>query len=270
MRLLVLYAASAEWKGVAEHIEQFLTSKEFRAVKENSRTRAGFINCSENVAFVKKVTNRGFLNGLIGRLFRSRAARALRGASILAEAGFRYPRPFAAIELRSKGSVRATYVITEALQTPRIVSELAIGRRRDRFIRKKIAYQVANEIRRLHESGIYTLDMQETNLMIEPHGEGFAIYFVDLEDFRKTSRVSMRQRMENLVHLDRSIGRFASKAHRLRFFYYYLGQRPDRAEARRLLGFYLQTRARIERKPRRLARKAKPVNNGFAPASPLD
>src|SRR6185437_14040726 len=58
--------------------------------------------------------------------------------------------------------------------------------------------------------------------LADEDGAGAAVfYFVDLEDFRRVRRVSKRLRMRNLVHLDRSIGRFASRAKRLRFLYDY-------------------------------------------------
>ena len=54
--------------------------------------------------------------------------------------------------------------------------------------------------------------------------------------------------MLNLVHLDRSIGRFVCRSQRLRFFYNYLGGRPAHDEARRHVGELFEIRRRIERR----------------------
>ena len=146
------------------------------------------------------------------------------------------------------GSIRASYILTAPLRSAQVLSAVAIGRRRSLALRKKASQQVAREIRRLHDAGIYTRDMQETNLMIENRDGEFILYFVDFEDFRRIATVAMRRRMINLVHLDRSIGRFAPRAHRVRFFYNYLGGRPPRNEARRLVRQFAAIRARIERR----------------------
>jgi len=60
--------------------------------------------------------------------------------------------------------------------------------------------------------------------------------------------VAWRDRLANLVHLDRSIGRFVCRAARLAFLYGYLGRRPQRAEARKIVGELMSIRAGIERR----------------------
>jgi hypothetical protein len=74
---------------------------------------------------------------------------------------------------------------------------------------------------------------------------------VDLEDFRYVGHVSERCRMLNLVHLDRSIGRFLCRSQRLRFFYNYLGGRPAHEEARKRVGELFEIRRRIEQRRHR-------------------
>ena len=36
----------------------------------------------------------------------------------------------------------------------------------------------------MHEAGIYTRDLQETNIMVEERDGAMRFYFLDLEDFR--------------------------------------------------------------------------------------
>jgi hypothetical protein len=52
----------------------------------------------------------------------------------------------------------------------------------------------------------------------------------------------------NLVHLDRSIGRFLCRAARLDFLYSYLGHRPDRTSARRIVSEIISARHAIDRR----------------------
>ena len=244
----ILYAAAPEWRAIGNSIDELIDGPGFDQTKATVRTRAGFLARDGQQAFVKRVETGGYLKGILARLAGSRARRALRGAEILAAGGFRHPAPLLIVEDRMLGSIRASYILTAPLRSAQVLSAVAIGRRRSLALRKKASQQVAGEIRRLHDAGIYTRDMQETNLMIENRDGEFILYFVDFEDFRRVASVAMRRRMINLVHLDRSIGRFAPRAHRVRFFYNYLGGRPRRNEARRLVRQFAAIRARIERR----------------------
>jgi tRNA A-37 threonylcarbamoyl transferase component Bud32 len=244
----ILYAAAPEWRAIGNSIDELIDGPGFDQTKATVRTRAGFLARDGQQAFVKRVETGGYLKGILARLAGSRALRALRGAEILAAGGFRHPAPLLIVEDRVLGSIRASYILTAPLRSAQVLSAVAIGRRRSLALRKKASQQVAREIRRLHDAGIYTRDMQETNLMIENRDGEFILYFVDFEDFRRVASVAMRRRMINLVHLDRSIGRFAPRAHRVRFFYNYLGGRPRRNEARRLVRQFAAIRARIERR----------------------
>src|SRR5260370_41646179 len=116
---------------------------------------------------------------------------------------------------------------------------------------KQISDTVAAQIRRLHESGLYTRDLQEPTIMVEDNAHGgFNTYFIDLEDFRRTTNVSWKRRVTNLVHLDRSIGRFLCRAARLDFLYSYLGRKPDRAAARKMISEIKSARDAIDRRKR--------------------
>jgi tRNA A-37 threonylcarbamoyl transferase component Bud32 len=171
---------------------------------------------------------------------------------MLKVAGFARPEPLAAGEARALGAIRASYVVSEALDNARIMSAVVLaGGRRNFRMRCEVSKVIAKEIYRLHEAGIYTLDLQETNVMISG-GENadWQIYFVDLEDFRQCDTVSEQRRLLNLVHLDRTIGRFLPRTQRLRFLYNYLGARPSRDEARGVLRRYFALRQRAERRAR--------------------
>ena len=254
MHRRLLYARSPEWLTAIQRADALMAQPGFRLLKATARTRAGFLECGGAEAFVKCVEAGSWLQGMVDRIRGSRARRALRGAAILEAAGFAHPKPLAALEQRSIGAVRSCCMLSEALSNARMFSVFALSDGSNFLRRKWISNAVAREIRRMHDSGIHTRDMQETNLMLEAHDHRLTIYFVDLEDFRQVRKVSMRRRMLNLVHLDRSIGRFVCRSQRLRFFYNYLGERPAHDEARRLVGQLLEIRNRIERRKVRTRR----------------
>ncbi|HLW71604.1 MAG TPA: lipopolysaccharide kinase InaA family protein [Candidatus Binataceae bacterium] len=247
----ILYAAAPEWERLSERIASLIEDAGFESRKMTTRVRAGFLSHEGREVFVKRVAAGGSFKGILARVFGSRGWRAWRGAEFLAAARIAHPRPLLIAEERRAGAIRASYIATEPLRAARVFSQFALGRSRSAAFRRTLSKQVAGEVRRLHDAGIYTRDLQETNLMLEERDGELIVWFVDFEDFRRARQVSPERRMLNLVHLDRSIGRFASRAKRLRFFYDYFGGRPARAEARRLLREYFVLRARVGGRARR-------------------
>ncbi len=264
MRKRLLYAESSEWAEFLRLADGVIGSPCFLQVKAEGRTRAGFVRSVAGAnSFLKISEARSFAAGLAERLRGSRAARALRGAKTLREAGFFCPRPLAAIDIIEMGAVRRSYLLSEALEDAEILSHFALGRsaahRHGPARRKTVTEALAREIQRLHDAGLYTRDLQETNVMVQKDGAGLRFYFLDLEDFRRAPIVSWRRRMLNLVHLDRSIGRFVSRTGRLHFLYSYAGRDPDRAARKRLVRQYLEVRRSVDRGHRRERRAGSPA-----------
>jgi len=258
MRTVILHARSPGWRAAALMAADLIGSADFRPLKSEGRTIAGFIEVpGAGAAFIKRVEVPSWRRGVALRLRGSRAARALAGAAMLKAAGLAHPEPLAAIDVYVAGALRFCYLISEPLKRAESLSRFALGpggvKGRDVARRRKISAAVAEQVRRLHDSGLYTRDLQETNIMVEDEGAaatgagGFRVYFIDLEDFRRAANVSWERRMLNLVHLDRSIGRFLCRAARLDFLYAYLGRRPARAQARKIVTEILAMRARIDR-----------------------
>jgi tRNA A-37 threonylcarbamoyl transferase component Bud32 len=255
MRRRLLYAQTPAMAALIERADELMASASFRLVKAEGKTRAGFISCSDGRrVFIKRSEVRSRLAGAYQMVVGSRASRALRGANILRAAGFHGATPLAAMDSIQSGTVAASYLMSEALEHAEILSHFALGRegepRHGYARRKAVSDALAAELRRMHEAGIYTRDLQETNIMVAQRDGVLRFYFLDLEDFRRASHVSERRRMLNLVHLDRSIGRFVSRAGRLAFLYAYA--RPSsRAARRRMVGNFLGLRREVERSRKR-------------------
>ncbi|MDO8434911.1 MAG: lipopolysaccharide kinase InaA family protein [Candidatus Binatus sp.] len=265
MRTVLLYARSPEWGAAILRADELLRSATFRAVKSEGRTLAGFVDIpGVGSAFIKRVETAGWINGFFLRLRRSRAARSIAGAAMLRARGIAHPEPLAALDCYQRGAICASYLLSTPLLDADSLSRFALGpggvKARDVRRRKRISDAVAADVRRLHQSGLYTRDLQETNLMVaDDGGGGFKIHFIDLEDFRSAGTVSRQRRLMNLVHLDRSIGRFLCRAARLDFLYAYLGRRPGRSEARRIVAEVLAMRARVDRRKQRHLASSKPI-----------
>jgi hypothetical protein len=249
-RSYVVCAADASWAAAVPGVATLAYGTGFRQLKQTPRSIAGFIEINGQRCFIKRVQEGSFLKGLIARLRGSRATRILRGERMLRAAGFACPHPLLAVEERTYGAVLASWVVSEALPDARVMSAFILGDGRNFYRRQWLASITARKIRRLHDAGLYTLDMQETNLILEAAGDEVRIYFLDLEDFRIAWHVGWKRRLRNLVQLDRSIGRFASRSRRLRFLYSYLGDKPPHAEARTLIQRILEEKLRLDRRKR--------------------
>jgi len=269
MHSRLIYSSSPQWAEIAARAEDLISGPAFEPVKDEAKTRAGFIALENGRgAFIKRFEEGWWARGLWTRVRGSRAQRSVRGAELLRAGDFRHPEPYAAIEALSAGSVRASYLVSEPLCDARILSVFINLRRRasgpQAGWRRETLAAVAREIRRLHDAGLFSSDLQETNLMLEQARGGPKIYFVDLDGFRRMGRVGWQQRERNLVQLDRSIGRFLRRSERLRFLYAYLGARPGQCEARRTVTRLLERKRREDRK--REARRARDAARRNAPA----
>lgn len=269
MRRHLLFARSPEWAALAQHVDALMAAAEFRTVKNEAKTHAGVAVAGEHRIFIKRFETRSWADGLAERLRGSRAARSLKGAALLSGAGFAHPTPMAALEMRSAGAVRASYLMSEALGEARTLSQFVDRRtgpeRRNFRWRREVSLRVADEVRNLHDAGLYSSDLQETNLMLEEGGDGIRVYFVDLDGFRSATPDSWRRRERNLIQLDRSVGRFLSRSERLRFLYDYLGGRPRREHVREVVTDLLRRKGRKEREYRRRRQRRNP--DGGLPAA---
>jgi hypothetical protein len=259
MRTQVLYAREPRWREVAERAEELIRGSGFTPVKSEGRTLAGVLRFADGSAvFIKRSAPTSWLRGALMPIAGSPAVRALKGAALLDAAGIPHPSPLAAAETVCRGAVHASYLVSEALLDGDTLSRFALGpgeiKGRDARRRRRILDKVARQVRRIHDARLYTRDLQETNVMVaDDAGQGFRVWFLDLEDFRRLRRVGWPQRARNLIHLDRSIGRFLCRAARLAFLYAYLGGKPERADARRIVNELLLLRAQTERRQSRRA-----------------
>jgi tRNA A-37 threonylcarbamoyl transferase component Bud32 len=267
MRLRILYARSPQWAALLARGDELFASAEFREVKNIARNRAGSITAPEGVAFVKRFAPGSWFRGLTEMMRGSRAARSLRAARMLTQAGFLAPAPLAAVDRIEGCVIRTSWLLSEALTKAQMMSRfIERGHAPAQIeVRKRSAAlsAVAACVRRLHDAGLFTSDLQETNLMLDELEGTVRIHFVDLDGFRQLPRVSWKRRRRNLVQLDRSVGRYMSRAERVRFLHRYLGAGYDRAAVRALVTRLLRERDRKDREfARRRARRSGTVGGG--------
>ena len=256
MRSRILYARAPEWLSLAERPDDFLVRGDFREVKNIRRNRAGFLTTAQGTVFIKRFAAGSWIEGILERLRGSPARRSLRGAEMLTRAGFSVPAPIAAGEEVSLGAIRSSWICSQALTTAQVLSRYIerghAPAEQERRLRRDTLAAVAACVRRAHDAGLFTSDLQETNLMLDHGGGSVRIYFVDLDGFRRLARVSWRRRRRNLVQLDRSVGRFMTRSERLRFLRVYMAEQWTRLAMRQMVERLMLER---ERKEQEFARR---------------
>ena len=274
MRSRILYARSPRCAALLARADELFACAEFREVKNITRNRAGFLTTAEGAVFIKRFAPGSWVRGILERLRGSRAARSLRAAEMLTRAGFLAPAPLAAREDLAPGVIRTSWLLSEALTGAQIMSRFIerghVPAQVEKVKRRAALSAVAACVRRLHDAGLFTSDLQETNLMLDDSQGALRIHFVDLDGFRRLARVSWKHRRRNLVQLDRSVGRFMSRPERLRFLYQYLGAGWDRPAVRLLVRQLMRERDRKEREfARRRARKRGSLEVDAATGEPV-
>ncbi len=285
MRSRILYARSPQWLKLLERPHDLLACAEFHEVKNIPRNRAGFFTSSHGTVFIKRFAAGSWIEGIMERLRGSPARRSLRGAEMLTRAGFLVPAPLAAGEEISAGAIRTSWIFSDALTAARVLSRFIerghAPAEQERRLRRGTLAAVAGCVRRLHDAGLFTSDLQETNLMLDQADGAIRIHFVDLDGFRRLARVSWKRRRRNLVQLDRSVGPFMTRSERLHFLRVYLGAanpvgraslpamdaRWDRPAVRKLVERLMLERERKEREfaRRRIRRSG---TGGWDPQAP--
>lgn len=252
MPLRILHTETPAWESPLRQAEALIAGDKFAMSKDIPRNRAGLLTLGDlGPVFVKRMAAASWARGLAWRLRGSPAARSLRAAQELSQAGFLFPRPLAAADQFFAGAPRVSWLFSEALTQATMFSVFLDRRRGGQRAqwrwRRAVLAAVAGTVRRLHDSGLFTSDLQETNLMLAGEPDKLQIYFVDLDGFRRLRRVSWRRRRRNLVQLDRSVGRFLSRPERLHFLRAYLGSRWPRPRLRSLLRELAQERTHKDR-----------------------
>ncbi|HLK10446.1 MAG TPA: lipopolysaccharide kinase InaA family protein [Candidatus Binatia bacterium] len=214
-----------------------LTRPDCRLVKFQRKVTVGRVTTAAGPLYVKRYSVFAWRVALasIGRL--SPAARAWQAAAALAARGFATPEVVAALECRRAGVLRRSFLITREVTDAvtadrRWADVLAMppGAPR-REARRALARALGALFGRLHAAGVYHGDLKDVNVLVRGSASAPACVLLDLERVR-LGPVSHRRRVKNLMQLERTLGRRASRTDRLRALAAYVGQDGDRRARR--------------------------------------
>jgi len=245
------------------------------ALKEGRTSSVWRVQLDEGRALIVKRHNRAAQVNAGRALARSsRSKRTFRRGHALLVRGIATARPAAAVDLRRRGALADTLLLTEPVPDGRPLSDWL---RADppAAHRRHVAWELARLIRRMHDAGLAHRDLKAPNILIAPAPDGQPRpVLVDLDGLRRVRRPSARRRARDLMRLSVSLDEWgvARRTDRLRFLRTYLGrpgcpgsitvlsrQRGRRDSARRLRRWWDRIARASRRKLEALRRKHGPL-----------
>jgi hypothetical protein len=174
--------------------------------------------------FVRKATRGGLLGALLGGLYLdvTRPLQELRAAATARDRGVGTPEPLA-VRLTGTGPFHRFAILSREIEDARdlltVASAIAPAEKRS------LIGRVAEEMRRLHEAGVYHADLTLKNILLGKDG----VYIIDLDKARVPGRREEPMDVMNLSRLNRSVVKLfggrgpVTRADKLRFLKRYLG-----------------------------------------------
>jgi len=139
---------------------------EGRTIKSGASTTVSQgTDCGRDI-LIKRYNHKGFFHALGTRLRGSRARRVWAHALALRHAGIATPAPLAWFEVRRRGLIQASYLISEFLPIPTLHT-LLLENRLPQSDLNQIRSQVRDLIERLHALGFTHGDLKPTNILCE-------------------------------------------------------------------------------------------------------
>jgi len=177
--------------------------------------------------FVRQAKRGGLIGAVLGGLYKSvrRPLQEVRAATVARSAGVGVPEPLAVRVTRVGGVFYRFTVITREIENAQDL--LTFASSPSASGKHEAIDRVADEMRRLHESGVYHADLTMKNILLS----GSSTYIIDLDKATLVSARSERLDMTNLARLNRSVVKLlgtrgtVTRTDKLRFLRRYLGGR---------------------------------------------
>lgn len=177
--------------------------------------------------FVRRATRGGLIGAVLGGLYTAvrRPLRELRAATAARSAGVGVPEPLAVRVTRVGGCFYRFTVITREVENAEDLLTFASAPSTSR--KREVIGRVADEMRRLHDSGVYHADLTMKNILLS----GNSVFIIDLDKAILAPRRSGRMDVMNLSRLNRSVVKLlgtrgaVTRTDKLRFLRRYLGGR---------------------------------------------
>ena len=163
-----------------------------------------------NVSFVVRDYCHG---GLFGKILRDifwNSLRPLRELSICEAAGksgIKTSEVIAIVKNRVLGPIYKCWLVSKEITGAIDLMELLLNAEKNKLVARKrqIINKTAKAVKEMHGAGIYHADLHLKNILIQSAAGKVDVYIIDLDKSRQYEKISLHQRMRNIMRLDRSV-----------------------------------------------------------------
>jgi len=189
--------------------------------EEHNRSRTTFVKSGDvegEMVFLKRYNYKGIKDSCKNLFRKSRALKAMEAALKVKEIGLDTPEVIFACEKRFLGILMKSFIATRAVNARNLVEVVTGGSCTDGLIS-----DVAQYVRRMHETGVSHVDFKGENLLFDDKGK---IYLIDLDRLKVKSYLSLDNIIKNLTYLNASFCMSLSREKRIGFLDEYLKGNP--------------------------------------------
>lgn len=175
--------------------------------------------------FIKRFDPKGLLIKIKDSLRGSRAYRAWEAGEMLGKHDICAPSVVAVGEKRRLGLLIESFLVTLPLEaSPLLELFLPV---KDFKVKRGMVQKLGREIGRMHRLGIIHGDLIPGNVFVAKKNDKHLICLLDNESTRKVTAISTKERIKNLVQLNRVVVPRITATDRVRFFDAYLEENPS-------------------------------------------
>ena len=204
-----------------EDLDSLSESSHCQVIKDQKRVKVYRIIWNGEPLFIKRYNPYSIWNALEAIFFGSKATLSWKGAHLLSSRGINTAEPVAAINYQSFGIPGKCFYITKEISA----GEISVEYYEKRFIKgngsvkeKRLFIRtLALLFKNLHQKGIYHNDLKDYNILVRDEDGKPTFFLLDLEGIQSFNQIPKRCLIENLMQINRTIGRIMSNSDRVAF-----------------------------------------------------
>lgn len=141
---------------------------------------------------------------------KSRGFKAWRGSWALINRCIDTPLPVIAGEERVWGIVKRSFIITKYIDHGENLTlftrDISDG------LKQLIKAEISSYIKKIHDRGIYPLDMKGSNIVVSKNERGTNVFLIDLDHIKIKREVSVKEKLRNIMQIKMSTGLLCTEA----------------------------------------------------------
>ena len=222
-----------------EDIDRLCDLQDCEIIKDQKRVKVCRVIWKGEPLFIKRYNPYSLWNSLEAFFSASKATRSWKAAHLLTGIGIDTAEPVAAINYSSFGLPGKCFYITKEIRE----SEISVQYYERRFIKNKgpikerrlFIRTLARLFMNLHHDGVYHNDLKDFNILVREERGKPVFFLLDLEGVQRFRDIPKRCIIENIMQVNRTIGRIMSRADRVAFIREYCNNKGWKVLAKEVM-----------------------------------